>query len=219
VGSVPLDNTQSTNKSKGVDEWDVEVIKFYTLLPGVIEIEATGDDAQDSLYTEGSSETHPLIDSATLATGSRTLQAIVPAGFHCIEVAPSEGATGDYEVVATFTDVCHLGDVDDHGDSLLCATPIAVNGSDSGEITSGTTTDYDMFKFVLTSSATITVASTGTGHVTGSLLDSTGALVASDNTGLSAATFSIVRSLGAGTYYVKISGADESAYGISVTAP
>jgi hypothetical protein len=218
TGAVALSNAASTSKSKGVDEWDVEVIKFYTPLPGVIEIAGTGDDAEDSLYTEGSSSTHPLVDSATLATGSRTLRALVPAGLHCIEVAPSEDASGDYEVAATFTDVCHLNDTDDHGDSFLCATPIAVDGSDSGEITSGTTTDYDMFKFELTSSATITVASTGTGHVTGSLYDGSGTLVASDNTDLSAATFSIIQSLDAGTYYVKISGADESTYGIGVSA-
>jgi hypothetical protein len=133
-------------------------------------------------------------------------------------VAPSASASGDYEVAATFTDVCHLNDTDDHGDSFLCATPIAVDGSDSGEITSGTATDVDMFSFVVTSSATITVASTGTGHVTGNLYDSGGALLASDNTDESAANFSIVSSLSAGTYYVQVSGADESSYGISVSA-
>jgi hypothetical protein len=218
TGAVPLSNAASTGNSRGVDEWDVEVVKFSTNLPGVIEIAGTGDDAQDSLYTAGSTETHPLIDSATLATGSRTLRALVPAGLHCIEVAPSEDATGDYEVAATFTDVCHLNDTDDHGDSFLCATPIAISGTDSGEITSTTTTDYDMFKFVVTSTATITIASTGSGHVTGTLYDGSGAFITSNNTDELAANFSVVRSLGAGTYYVQVSGANESSYGIGVSA-
>jgi hypothetical protein len=216
-GAVPLNNASTSTHTKGVDEWDIEVIKFYTSLPGVIEIEGVGDDAQDSLYTEGSSSTHPLVDSATLATGSRTLQVVVPAGLHCLQVAPS-ALTGDYEIDATFTDVCHLGDLDDHGDSFQCATLITMNGSDSGEITSDTTTDYDMFKFVVASSGSITVASTGSGHVTGILYDGTGAPLASDNTDESAANFSILSTLGAGTYYVKVSGADESSYGISVSA-
>jgi hypothetical protein len=218
TGAISLSNAATTTRTKGVDEWDVEVIKIATTLPGVIEVAGTGDDAQDSVYTQGSTETHPLVDSATLATGSRTLRVVVPAGLHCIQVAPSEDATGDYEVAATFTDVCHLNDTDDHGDSFLCATPIAVGGTDSGEITSSVATDYDMFTFVVASSGSITVASTGTGHVTGMLYDGTGALLASDNTDGSAANFSIISSLDAGTYYVRISGADESSYGIGVSA-
>jgi hypothetical protein len=217
-GATALANGTTTTSTKGVDEWDGEVIKIATTLPGVIEIAGTGDDAEDSLYTTGSTSPHPLVDSATLATGTRTLRAVVPAGTHCIQVAPSEDASGDYEVSATFTDVCHLSDTDDHGDSFTCATPIAVDGSDSGEITSGTTTDVDMFSFVVTSSATITVASTGTGYVTGNLYDSGGALLASDNTDESAANFSITQALDPGTYYVQVSGADESSYGISVSA-
>ncbi len=217
-GATALANGSTTTSSKGVDEWDGEVIKIATDLPGVIEIAGTGDDAEDSLYTMGSTSPHPLVDSATLATGTRTLRAVVPAGTHCIQVAPSEDASGDYEVSATFTDVCHLNDTDDHGDSFLCATPIAVGGSDSGEITSGTTTDVDMFSFVVTSTKTITVASTGTGHVTGNLYDSGGALLASDNTDECTANFSIIQSLDAGTYYVQVSGADESSYGITVSA-
>jgi hypothetical protein len=217
-GATALANGSTTTSSKGVDEWDGEVIKLATDLPGVIEISGTGDDAEDSLYTMGSTSPHPLVDSATLATGTRTLRAVVPAGVHCIQVAPSEDATGDYEVSATFTDACHLNDTDDHGDSFLCATPIAVGGSDSGEITSGTTTDVDMFSFVVTSTTTITVASTGTGHVTGNLYDSGGALLASDNTDECTANFSIIQSLDAGTYYVQVSGANESSYGITVSA-
>jgi Bacterial pre-peptidase C-terminal domain len=218
TGAISLSNAATTTRTKGVDEWDVEVIKIATTFPGVIEVTGTGDDAQDSVYTQGSTETHPLVDSATLATGSRTLRVVVPAGLHCIQVAPSEDATGDYEVAATFTDACHLNDTDDHGDSFLCATPIAVGGTDSGEITSSVATDYDMFQFVVASSGSITVASTGTGHVTGMLYDGTGALLASDNTDGSAANFSIISSLSAGTYYVRISGADESSYGIGVSA-
>ena len=218
TGAVSMTNASNASKSKGVDEWDGEVVKVVTPLPGVLEISGDGDPAQSSLYTAGDGETHPLVDSASLSTGSRTLSAIVPAGVHCIQVAPADGSTGDFEVSATFTDVCHLSATDDHGDSFLCATPIALAGSDSGEILSATEApDLDMFTFELTTATTVTIASSG-GHVSGALFDSTGAPVAADNTGLANSTFSLAnQSLAAGRYYVQVAGAEESSYGISVT--
>jgi hypothetical protein len=219
TGAVSMTNASSTSKSKGVDEWDGEVVKVVTPLPGVLEISGDGDPAQSSLYTAGDTSTHPLVDSASLSTGSRTLSAIVPAGTHCIQVAPADGSTGDFEVFATFTDVCHLSATDDHGDSFLCATPIALSGSDSGEILSATEApDLDMFTFELTTATTVTIASTGSGHVSGTLFDSTGATVAADNAGLANSTFSLAnQSLAAGRYYVQVAGAEESSYGIGVT--
>jgi hypothetical protein len=219
TGAVSMTNAGTTSKQKPVDEWDGEVVKVVTPLPGVIEIEGDGDPSQSSLYTAGDTETHPLVDSASLSTGSRTLRAIVPAGTHCIQVAPSSGATGDFEVHATYTDVCHLDAADDHGDSFLCATPIALSGSDSGEILSATEApDLDMFTFELTTATTVTLASTGSGHVSGTLFDSTGATVATNNLGLANATFSLAnQSLATGRYYVQVAGAEESSYGISVT--
>jgi len=219
TGAVAMTNSSTTSSSKGVDEWDGEVVKVMTPLPGVLEISGDGDPAQSSLYTAGDTETHPLVDSASLSTGSRTLSAIVPAGTHCIQVAPADGSTGDFEVSATFTDVCHLSATDDHGDSFLCATPIALDGSDSGEILSATEApDLDMFTFVLTTATTVTLASSGSGHVSGTLFDSTGATVDTSNASLAAATFSLANeSLAAGRYYVQVAGAEESSYGISVS--
>lgn len=219
TGAESLTNAAVTAKPKPVDEWDDQVVKVVTPLPGVLEIEGDGDPAQISLYTAGDTETHPMVDSAALSTGSRTLRAIVPAGTHCIQVTPSSGATGDFEVTATFTDVCHLDATDDHGDSFLCATPIALSGSDSGEILSATEApDLDMFTFELTTATTVTLASTGSGHVSGTLFDSTGATVDVSNASLAAATFSLANeSLPAGRYYVQVAGGVESSYGIGVT--
>jgi hypothetical protein len=210
TGAVALSNGATTTKSKGVDEWSGEVVKITTYLPGVLVIEGAGDSAQSSVYTEGSSSSHPLVDSARLGTDLRELRAVVPAGTHCIQVTPSATATGDFEVAAVFTDACHLGDTDDHGDSFLCATPLTVGGgAASGEVDSSSTADdYDTFTFEQEAAATVTVTSTA-GPVEASLYDSEGALV---DTGL---TFQIP-ALAAGRYYVQVSGDDESTYTISV---
>jgi hypothetical protein len=218
-GYTILDNGDSTSQTEGVVEWDGEVIKVHTDLPGVLTISATGDESQGSLYTEGSSSPHPLVDSATIGTSQGMITAVVDAGNHCIQLAPGEGASGDIEVEAAFQDVCHLGDVDDHGDSFLCATQITVGGSSaSGEITSDTVEDSDVFTFFLESSATVTIASSGGEQVGGNLYSATGTPIDSDNTGWSGSNFEIVHALSPGRYYVRVTGPDESAYGLSVTA-
>jgi hypothetical protein len=216
---VTLANGTSTTKSQGVDEWDGDVLKISTPLPGVLEIEGSGGGAQSSLFSQGSSGAHPLIDRARLGTSLRTLRAVVRAGDHCIQVAPPAGATGTFAVEASFTDACHLGDVDDHGDSFLCATSVDVDGTASGEIaTSSTTSDDDMFTFVLSSAATVAIESTGSTDVAGSLYDSDGAPLESDDNGGTSPNFRIERSLAAGRYYLQIEGVDDDgAYGLSVS--
>jgi hypothetical protein len=217
--AVALSNGTSTTKAKGVDEWDGDVLKISTSLPGVLVIEGSGSGAQSSLYTRGSSGSHPLIDRARLGTSLRQLRAVVRAGDHCIQVAPKAGATGTFAVTASFTDVCHLGNVDDHGDSFRCATSIAVGGTASGEITSSSTAkDYDTFTFVLTSAATVAVASTGDTDVAGALYDSDGVLLETDDNGGTSPNFRIVRFLDPGRYYVQVEGVNDAGpYGLSVS--
>ena len=217
-GYTALASGDSTNKEKKIDEWSGDVIKIRTTKPGVLVIEAVGTGAQNALYTGASSGPHPLVDSSRLGTGLRQLQAIVRAGDHCIQVAPPAGATGDYLVEASFVDICHLGDLDDHGDSFLCATAASVGGTKSGEITSNlTTTDHDMFILTVTTNATYEIESSGTTDVSASLLDSDGELLDSDDNGSSSSpNFKITETLAPGQYYIQVKGANGS-YSFGVT--
>jgi len=213
-GFTSLATGTSTSKQKGVDEWDGDVIKFRTTMPGVVAISGTGTGSQSSLYTNSDDEAE-FVDSARLGTDLQDLQAVAPPGDYCVQVRPPAGATGDFTVEVAFTDVCHLGDVDDHGESFLCATPIAIDGSDTGEIDSSTTNDVDVFTFTLSSAATVTIESSGSTDVDGSLFDEQGTLITSDTDSGSGANFLISYSLAAGRYYIRVEGAD-GAYGISV---
>jgi hypothetical protein len=219
-GFTTLGNGGSTSQTAGVVEWDGEVLKLGTNTSGVLTINASGSRSRGSLYTQGSSTPHPLVNRANIGTSQRDLKVVVPAGHHCIELTPGPGASGDITLTVSFVDSCHLGTPDDHGDSFLCATPITVGGSSaSGEITSTSSVDdVDMFVLTLTSSATVTIASSGGGYVGGSLYDGSGSLITSDNTGWSAANFSITQSLSAGTYYIEVTGPDSATYGLSVTS-
>jgi hypothetical protein len=222
VTAVALTNGSTTTKTNGVDEWDGDILKLSTQRPGVLVIQGLGDGAQNSLYTEGSGSSHPLVDSAYVGTGLGELQVVIPAGDHCIQVAPGPNATGDFEIQATFTDACHLGETDDHGGSFLCATPMNVDAQDPtrGEITvlsSGS--DYDMFTFALTSTTTVAIESSGDTDVAASLYDASGALLDWDDNSGTSPNFQIVRSLDAGQYYVRVQGVnDTGAYELSVSS-
>ena len=218
TGYTALTSGSTATKEKQIDEWSGDVIKIRTDKPGVLVVDAVGTGAQNALYTGAASGTHPLVDSSRLGTGLRELQTVIRAGDHCIQVAPPAGATGNYRVDAYFVDVCHLGDIDDHGDSFLCATSISVGGSKSGEITStSTTTDHDMFSLVVSSAATFSIESSGTTDVSASLLDSEGELIDSDDNGSSTSpNFKIVEALAAGQYYIQVKGANGS-YSFGVT--
>jgi hypothetical protein len=219
TGYTSLSNGGTTNAQKSVDEWEGEVVKLTTSLPGVFTISGSGVKSQNSLYSVAASGTHPRIDTIKLGTGVRSLQAVVRAGNHCIQVAPPSGSTGNFTVSVTFTDVCHLGDLDDHGDSFLCASLITVGGgSASGQITySSSTADGDMFAFDLSSSATVTIESMGSTDVTATLYDSNGDVLDSDDNGGSSPNFKIIEALSAGRYYVRVEGVSTAAGSYSVS--
>src|SRR3954452_13456507 len=120
-GFTALGNGDSMPVNNGVVEWDGEVIRVRPSTPGVLTISATGSGSQGALYTEGSSSTLPLVDSAVIGVSQRELKAVVGAGNHCIQLHPGSGASGDIEVTAAFEDVCHNDDPGDDGDSFTCA--------------------------------------------------------------------------------------------------
>ena len=214
-----LTNGNSTTRTKRVDEWDGDVLRISTPLPGVVDISGTGTGAQSSLYTEGSTSFHPLVDSAYVGTGLGDLHAVLPAGEHCIQVTPSGDPEESFEIEAAFTDACHLGDSDDYNDSFLCATPIDVDGTASGAITvPASGSDFDFYTFVLTSAGTVDIGSTGTTDVAATLYDANGAPLESDDNDGTGDNFQIVRSLSAGRYYVRVEGVnDDGSYGLGVS--
>lgn len=217
-GFTVLDNAQSATQQRKVDEWEGEVIRLTTTIPGVLTIEGSGPGLQSALYTDGGSGPS-VLDSAQVGTGLPGLQVIVAAGDHCIQVTPGAGEE-DFEIKAAFADVCHLGDADDHGDSLLCATLLTLDGdSVSGQISSFSTSDIDRFKLYLDEATDVVIASTGSTDVEATLYEEDGTLVSSDDDSGTGDNFQITESLSAGWYYIRVKGANGS-YSVSVaTAP
>ena len=218
-GFTSVINGGNASAAREVDEWDGEVLKLTTTLPGVFTIEGNGPGLQSAVYTDASSGPYPMLDSAQVGTSLPGLQVVVPAGDHCIQVTSGVG-DDNFEIQATFTDVCHLDGADDHGDSSLCSTPLTVGGSSvSGQISSFGTMDIDRFKFTLGSSATVNIESSGSTDVEAELYEADGSLVASDDDTGTGDNFKITQSLAAGQYYVRVKGANGSYSVSAATVP
>jgi hypothetical protein len=177
-------------------------------------ITGTGDDSQGALFTTVDDDP-TFVDSAPLGTELASLTTVAAAGDYCVQVRPPGSASGDFELEVAYTDICDLNGADDHGDNFACATPLALDGNEDGEIESDDPADVDVFSFELTSAATVTIESSGSTDVDGSLFSEIGGPIASDADGGSGDNFQIVQYLAAGKYFVRVQG-DLGEYGISL---
>ena len=105
---------------------------------------------------------------------------------------------------------------DDYGNTTATAYNLTVPATLQGKLDAG---DVDYFKFTLTAAATVTPKTTGAIDTYGTLLNSSGAILteADDYQDLN---FQIRRKLAAGSYYLKVTGYDQSikgAYGLQIT--
>ena len=91
-----------------------------------------------------------------------------------------------------------------HGSTLDTATVLTLGAAVSGRIDPGGDEDY--FKIELAKAAGLLVRTTGGLDTTGELLDSNGALIASNDDGRPGEDANFVISLPAGAYYVKVGG-------------
>jgi hypothetical protein len=100
--------------------------------------------------------------------------------------------------------------LDDHGNSCVAATPVAVNSTTSGVIEETESPlffdrDLDYFSVELLSPGTLTVSSSGTTSVEGTLWDTECNSIAT-NSGFNSPNFLISEQLAEGNYFVSVEG-------------
>lgn len=116
----------------------------------------------------------------------------------------STGTSYGTEVEFTTLGTPPVSTIDDHGDTLLTATPIGMNSTTKGILHSSA--DGDFFRVDLPAPGDIFIITTGPTDTAGRLIDSLGQLVAfNDNNGTNI-NFRIDQSLAAGTYYILVTG-------------
>ena len=103
------------------------------------------------------------------------------------------------------------GSSDDYSNTRSGATSLAVDGSRSGRLETGG--DVDFFQVQVSRSGTLTVYTTGSTDTYGTLQNSSGSSLATNDDGGSGRNFSIARSVSAGTYYIQVRGFSSSTTG------
>ena len=100
---------------------------------------------------------------------------------------------------------------DDHSNTRSSATSLSVGSSRSGRLETGGDVDY--FRVQVSRSGTLTVYTTGGTDTYGTLQNSSGSSLATNDDGGSGRNFSIARSVSAGTYYIRVRGYSSSTTG------
>ncbi|MFM7815427.1 MAG: trypsin-like serine protease [Verrucomicrobiota bacterium] len=93
---------------------------------------------------------------------------------------------------------------DDHGNTTLTATRVAIPSSTVGIL--GGNDDRDVFQFTLTQTTTVTIRTTGPVDTYGTLVNATGRVLAEQDDYGTTLNFRIRRSLSAGTYFIAVEG-------------
>ena len=191
--ALPSTTTGGIDPGNDVDYFRFEVSETRTV---------TASTAGGSLNTVGT-----LYDSAgrQLATDDDSgnylnfsIRRSLAAGTYYVRVASYGTAIGFYTLRLTTDD----GGGDDHGDVPPSGTQVALPSTITGSIESGDDVDY--FRFEVSGTRTVTASTTGSLDTVGTLQDSAGRRIASDDDSGSGLNFSIPRSLAAGTYYVRV---------------
>ena len=127
-----------------------------------------------------------------------------------VEVRGAGNATGRYVLEAYVTYEVDEPGEDDHGDTLDSATIVGVQSSTGGALEQGG--DRDFFRIDSdTEGKTLRVETTGPTDTFGTLYDSAGVVLASDDNGSFEENFRIDWELNEGrTYYVEVRGQDET---------
>ena len=193
--SLPLGSSFAGRIGTGSD---VDYFKVRVSRTGVLTVYTTG-----SLNTAGTLE-HS--DGSYLTTdddgGDGTnfrIELFVSAGTYLVKVEGVGSNTGDYTVHA------HARfEGDDHSDTRLGATSLPLGSSLAGQIANRD--DVDCFEVEVSQAGVLTVYSTGNLDISGTLEDSSGNRLERDDDGGDGRNFRIERTVGAGTYYVKVAG-------------
>ena len=171
-----------------VDYFEVQVSEFGAL----------------TVYTTGIHTEHTLEDSSGAILQREVfsgrmfgIEHLVTPGTYYVKVEGWWRDTGDYTVHARFEAV-------DHSDTRSGATSLPLGGSRTGRI--ATRDDVDCFEVQVSEAGVLTVYTTGNLDTKGTLQNSAGSSLATDDDEGSGDNFRIERTVSAGTYYVKVEG-------------
>ena len=227
VATAPADTVATVTGGGGGETWaDAADLAVGSSRSGEIETGGVVDwfrvqvrgSGSLTVFTGGSTDTYGTLQNSSgseLATdddGGRgqnfSIEHAVSAGTYYIQVRGfSSSTTGSYTVHARF----QSGGGGGGGETWADAVDLAVGSSRSGRLE--TDGDVDWFRVQVSHSGILTVFTGGSTDTYGTLQNSSGSELATDDDGGRGRNFSIARSVSAGTYYIQVRGFSSSTTG------
>ncbi len=216
VAAVPVAEpfTESTFveavDSDDVDEWDCDVLEATFESPGVLVLEAGEAALQAAVFAGRDCAAAGLVAAGDLRQGVRVAAAVHP-GEHRLVLETAGQPARPYTLGLRFYALCGTGEVDDHGDTLLCATPITPGERHRGALWNAFGDDEDVFTLLVRRQGTFVVELRGTSGLSLALLDENGQRLAEGDARL-------VRTLVPGRYFVRVTGdgGGEASYAVGL---
>ena len=180
---------------------DVDYFRFEVPSQGAVVVETTGStDTYGTLEDAAGREVASNDDGG--AGSNFAIERDLDAGTYYVRVRGYRSSTtGDYSLGISHRPA--EAD-DDHSDERVRATRVGRNSSTRGRLERGGDSDY--FRFELPSRSTVVIETTGSVDTVGSLEESAGDEVVSNDDGGVDLNFKIERTLEPGTYFVRVSG-------------
>lgn len=204
--TLTADQTDEAADDEPVDEWDSDVINLAVDQSGTLLMHTQGASLESTAGDEDVCSTTRSLSNSWLPNFSGWKSVPVHPGDYTVKIVPPSGATHVKHRIR-FRLLTSCDSADDHGDSALCATELCSAVSKNGEIETLTAgEDADFFTFVVSSSTSVTIESTGSTDVAAELFDENGDRLAEDDDGGSGTNFKMVETLSAGRYYVRVYG-------------
>lgn len=143
---LPFTRSQGVIIANTTDEWDCDVLEGGDFAPGILRLESRLGTLQASLFGSTSCGSETLLGAATLVGREQILAPIFPGPFR-IAVEAAQGFAGSYLLATSLLDPCHQGELDDHHEVWLCASPLSAGVAAVGEIANAHGDDVDQFTF------------------------------------------------------------------------
>ena len=190
---------------------DVDVFRFEVAETREVTIETTGSLDTVGTLLDFAADSWQLAHDDDGGSGTNFgIRRILPEGTYHVRVRSYDSSTGPYTLRLTADEVV------DHGDARSSATRVALPSETKGRIEPSSDVDY--FRFEVSETREVTIETTGGLDTVGTLYDSEGAELASNDNDGSRYNFSIRRSLSRGTYYVRVGADRYGLYRLRVTA-
>ena len=178
---------------------DTDYFRFEVASGGAVVLESAGGlDTVGTLFDASGRRIEQNDDGAGYP--NFRIERTLAAGTYYVRVHSYGTATGAYTL--------HLrgggsgDDSDRHGNTRSSATRVALPSTTTGRIDPGNDTDY--FRFELSARASVVLETAGGLDTIGTLFNARGSRLEQDNDGAGRPNFRIERTLGAGTYYVRV---------------